>query len=278
MKYRILFIIVIISGIQLQAVDVFFENASTIQGGAITAWIKDNGDLIDHKLFYRGKYYPVFPAGKNTWRAIIGTDVNTPPKTYPVFYKGIKNNSLIGGTIELISIIKGKFPLSVIQIPTSKKSLAEPSQIMSEAAIIGSIFKGVTSQQYWEGKFQWPVKGSVTTPYGAARIYDNGELSWWHKGVDIYNIEGTPVVAPNSGQVVLSKDFSSHGKTIILDHGQTVYSVFNHLSQRLVNTGDFVQTGQIIGKLGSTGIATGPHLHWGLSVGNVRVNPLLWLQ
>ena len=125
--------------------------------------------------------------------------------------------------------------------------------------------------------FILPTQGKFSSTFGAKRTY-NGETQWQHVGLDIANIKGTPIVAPNSGKVVLIESLKEHGNTIIIDHGFGVLSVFNHMSKINVAKNQVVSKGDSIGEIGDTGIATGPHLHWGLSVQNVRVDPLFWIN
>jgi murein DD-endopeptidase MepM/ murein hydrolase activator NlpD len=102
--------------------------------------------------------------------------------------------------------------------------------------------------------------------------------TWQHKGVDLSGAPGTPVKAPNGGRVVLSRALKVHGNTVVLDHGQGILSILNHLQDRLLHEGQRVEKGSLVGHVGSTGMVTGPHLHWGLSVAGVRVDPLSWVQ
>jgi murein DD-endopeptidase MepM/ murein hydrolase activator NlpD len=139
----------------------------------------------------------------------------------------------------------------------------------------------VTSQKHWSGAFLRPTEGDVTTVYGVQRYY-NGDFAedYYHRGVDYGAASGTPVVAPAAGRVALvgreAEGFELHGNTVGLDHGQGVLSIFLHLSQINVHEGQVVNPGQVIGRVGSTGIATGPHLHWGLYVQGKAVDPVPW--
>ena len=96
--------------------------------------------------------------------------------------------------------------------------------------------------------------------------------------MDIANKQGTEILAPNSGIIVLSEDMRVHGGTIIISYGQGVFSIFSHLKERLVKKGEEVEKGQLIGTMGQTGLVTGPHLHWGLYVSGVVVDPLEWTR
>jgi len=125
--------------------------------------------------------------------------------------------------------------------------------------------------------FQWPVQGRISGRFGSGRVY-NGQPGAGHSGMDIAAPTGTPVKAPAAGVVTFSNDLYLTGGTIVLDHGHGVSSNFLHLSRMDVKPGDRVLQGQVIGAVGATGRATGPHLHWGMNWFDVRVDPLLVLE
>ncbi len=139
----------------------------------------------------------------------------------------------------------------------------------------------VTPEKLWNGAFQRPSEGEISTVYGVRRYY-NGEFAqdYYHRGVDYAAATGTPVVAPAAGKVMLigreADGFQLHGNTIGVDHGQGVSSILIHLSRIDVKEGDVVQAGQRLGAVGATGAATGPHLHWGLYVNAQSVDPVPW--
>ena len=126
----------------------------------------------------------------------------------------------------------------------------------------------------FSGKFIKPLEGKITSAFGSYRLY-NGKKLGDHRGVDIGgNPIGTPIKASNSGKVIFAKKLPTLGSAIIIDHGQGIHSLYMHMSKILVSMGDFVKKGQIIGKVGSTGLSTGPHLHWGISIHDTRINPM----
>lgn len=126
--------------------------------------------------------------------------------------------------------------------------------------------------------FIWPVQGRISGHFGRHRVY-NGTPGAAHSGMDIAVPQGTPVKAPASGRVVLAEpDLYLTGGTILIDHGYGVGSNFLHLSRLDVAVGDRVRQGDVIGRVGATGRATGPHLHWGMTWFDTRVDPLLVLE
>ncbi len=131
--------------------------------------------------------------------------------------------------------------------------------------------------------FIWPVQGRISGRFGNQRIYmlpdGSGSPKSAHSGMDIAAADGTPVKAPAAGVVTFAKpDLYLTGGTLLLDHGHGVSSNFLHLSRLDAKVGDRIEQGQVIGTVGATGRATGPHLHWGMSWFDVRIDPLLLLE
>jgi murein DD-endopeptidase MepM/ murein hydrolase activator NlpD len=131
-----------------------------------------------------------------------------------------------------------------------------------------------TPSEGWRQKFIWPARGRISGVFGSQRIY-RGEPGSFHSGVDVAPGAGTPVVAPADGVVVLAGPpiFSLEGNLVIIDHGMGLNSAFLHLASTGVREGQAVRQGQLIGTVGATGRATGPHLHWGMKWGNARIDP-----
>lgn len=126
---------------------------------------------------------------------------------------------------------------------------------------------------YWREGFILPVKGRISGEFGNQRIF-NGIPKSPHSGTDIAAPEGTPVKASGTGKVILSgKDYFYTGNMVIIDHGQGLQTIYAHLKEAKVKAGETVKKGQVIGLVGHTGRATGPHLHWGASLNNVRFRP-----
>ena len=135
-----------------------------------------------------------------------------------------------------------------------------------------------TDANGWKQHFIWPVKGRLSGRFGSQRIY-RGEPGSYHSGIDISSgTSGTPFAAPADGVVILaaSTPFTLEGNLLMIDHGHGLNSAFLHCSQILVKEGDHVKQGQIIAKIGSTGRATGPHLHWSLKWNEARLDPILF--
>ena len=129
----------------------------------------------------------------------------------------------------------------------------------------------------WRQSFVWPATGRISGRFGSQRVY-RGEPGSYHSGIDIAGGSGTAYVAPADGVVVLAAEapFTLEGNLLIVDHGMGLNSAFLHSSELLVRQGETVRQGQVLGRIGMTGRATGPHLHWSLVWRGLRLDPLLF--
>ena len=118
-----------------------------------------------------------------------------------------------------------------------------------------------------------PVPGKAVSRFGSRSVF-NGQPRAPHGGADFISSEGTPVLAPGAGRVLLAHDLYFSGNTVVIDHGLGLFSLLAHLSAFDVREGELVTEGQTVGRVGATGRVTGPHLHWAVRAGGARVDPL----
>jgi murein DD-endopeptidase MepM/ murein hydrolase activator NlpD len=129
----------------------------------------------------------------------------------------------------------------------------------------------------WTEPFMQPAQGRFTSPFGLPRRYVAGGNISYHFGTDIAAPTGTPIYATNVGRIVVADFYPIKGGLVVIDHGASVYSLYFHQSKILVNVGDTVSRGQQVGEIGTTGLSTGPHLHWEMRVNQVATDPMLWV-
>ena len=216
--------------------------------------------------------YPVFLIEENKYRAFIPTTPLDKPGSMSIDIKVDEKTEKV-----TVPLKERNFPVQKITI----KKTSSLSATKTELERVREFKKIVTPKKLWNGKFIPPNSGKVSSVFGVLRYY-NGVFAkdYYHTGVDYAGGYGSAVVAPAAGRVVLvgleSKGFRVHGNTVGIDHGQGVLSIFLHLSSINVKEGQMVSPGDKIGKIGSTGASTGPHLHWGLYVNGVAVDPVPW--
>ncbi|BFU90013.1 MAG: Peptidase M23 [Nitrospira sp.] len=178
-----------------------------------------------------------------------------------------------------VAVVKGKFHVEHLTLPKDKVDLDEKSLVRwkVEQEQVKEALATDSQSKLWQPDFMEPVSGKRTGIFGSVRIM-NGQARNPHNGEDIGAPLGTAVAATNDGVVRLTVDHIFSGKGVFLDHGLGFYSMYFHLSEVLVKDGDQVKAGQTVGKVGATGRATGPHLHWGVKLNGARVNPYALLD
>lgn len=209
--------------------------------------------------------------------------------------EGNKNYAIVGlpvtiaTGVHLLHTDKGHFDFTVgdytypeqrLTITDQSKVAPDPEQLARyqreavEQAIVYKNFSPIQAITF--PKFIWPARGIISSPFGFKRFF-NGEPRAPHAGLDIAAGFGTVVRAPASGVVVQTGDYFFNGQTVMIDHGQGIVTMLCHLSRIDVTIGQPIAQGEPIGLVGKTGRATGPHLHFGVSLNNARIDPLLVL-
>lgn len=163
---------------------------------------------------------------------------------------------------------------------TGDAALIDQEAINAERARLFELWEQATPQPLFDGAFQTPVDSflTISSSYGARRSYNGGPYRTYHEGVDYAAYGGTAVTAPASGTVIVSEFLYVRGGAVIIDHGLGIYSGYYHLSSLAVEAGQTVQTGTLLGEVGTTGLSTGNHLHWDLLVNAVWVDALAWQE
>ncbi|MFB8796420.1 MAG: M23 family metallopeptidase [Microcoleus sp.] len=263
-------ILSLVSPVQALQVKVMPTNPEL--GDTLSVMIQVDGSGETPTVSVQQKNYPAFPMGNNRFRALLPTT--------PLEKAGARQIKVTGdGKVQDLSVqVRSRdFPTQSIWLPPGKDGEGTDAEFDRV-----DVFKAlVTPQKFWNGPLLRPNSGEITTIYGVRRYY-NGVFAqdYYHRGIDYAGDYGSPILAPAAGRVSLvgreSQGFKIHGNVVGIDHGQGVASILMHLSRIDVKEGDFVTAGQVIGALGSTGAATGPHLHWGLYVNGQAIDPVPW--
>jgi len=181
-------------------------------------------------------------------------------------------------TNRTLNIEQREYDIQRIDGLPSRKVTPKPedvARIKKDNAEIGAVRQLNTDWAMYVSGFQWPVKGRISGVFGSQRVL-NGKPRRPHNGVDIAAKEGTEIVAAADGIVALvHQDMFYSGKTVMIDHGHGLNSVYIHMSKILVEKGQRITKGTPIGAVGMTGRTTGPHLHWGLSLFSMVLDPAL---
>jgi murein DD-endopeptidase MepM/ murein hydrolase activator NlpD len=178
-----------------------------------------------------------------------------------------------------VQVVPGEWNFEDITL-TGSAAAIDAESIRLERERLSAIWNQSSSTPLWETNFNQPIEQflQISSNYGARRSYNGGPYSSYHEGVDFSAYGGTPVTAPASGIVVLAENLYVRGGAVIIDHGLGVYTGLYHMSELLVETGQTVNRGQIVGRVGSTGLSTGNHLHWDLLVNGIWVDAAAWHQ
>jgi hypothetical protein len=245
-----------------------------------TLRLEADGVLPKYKLrvVFAGGSYPFYSIGPDAQRALIGIRLGTLPGHY-VFHVDTwsepppKWTSAIEEGVDLSS---KTFPTESVDFTPAQRQLQQWEAM--ESAKIHQKLKYLSREQLWEGTFDWPVQGPVEGVFGAHRT-ENGQVdAEYHKGIDLKAPTGTPVLAANAGIVLMAVHFKAHGRVVLINHGQGVMSIYLHMSRILVRPGQRVMKGREIGLVGSSGLSTSPHVHWGVYVHGVPVDPQQWVE
>lgn len=210
------------------------------------------------------------PTDKTKGIAILPIDYYTPAGDINLTWVAPGNNEPLS-----INIQTALYPTETLSVDPALVSPPTEAleRIAAEKAQAETIYGHFTPIRYWDKPFIQPLDTFITSEYGSARTY-NGSLKSYHGGIDFRARTPIPILAANDGIVVLAQERYYSGGTIIIDHGEGIYTCYFHLSQFNIHVGDRVERGQSIALSGATGRITGPHLHFGMMVYGIQTDPL----
>jgi murein DD-endopeptidase MepM/ murein hydrolase activator NlpD len=236
-------------------------------GDILTVTVKNISGPIEGS-FNGKKLY--FNEAKNSVKAVLAIDLYAEPGPYKLHIAAEGKN-----ISRAVRVSPKKYPVQRLTLPEDMVVLSPENEarVEREQRKMAALWP-VDSLRLWTGDFIDPLPGKeIGTPFGVRRFINKIPKNP-HSGVDVSGEMGDPVLAPNDGVVVLVDEQFYSGRSIVIDHGQGIYTMFFHLSKIGVVHGQAVMKGDIIGQVGSTGRSSGPHLHWGVRIQGARVDPL----
>ena len=238
----------------------------TVQGGDPQCRIQGEFD---------GRALRFFQTESGRWRALFAISLGRRPGQASLLVRissAGENLQVLGRPVE---ILQKSFDSQTLSVDPRflKPPASERRRIREENRILSLLWRAPATERQWRGSFIWPIEGEIASAFGLRRVF-NGRLRGRHYGLDIDAPEGAPVKAIGNGTVVLAADRYYSGGTVIVDHGLKLFSMYFHLSQISVSEGQRVGQGDIIGLVGATGRATGPHLHLSVKLDGVTFDPV----
>lgn len=232
------------------------------------------GDVDTTSARYRDKKVLVTDIDGNA-SAIIGLSLGTKPGRH---FLRARNDQ--GAPLKIgFNVASKSYKEQRITIKDKRKVNPEKrdmDRIIREKKAITNALRHWSDAGAVDLSFDYPVDGPTSSPFGLRRFF-NEQPRKPHSGLDIAAAEGTPIRAPAAGTVIETGDYFFNGKTVFIDHGQGLVTMYCHMSAIDIEPGTAVKAGDPIGKIGMTGRVTGPHLHWGVSLNDARIDPLLFL-
>ena len=224
------------------------------------------------KATWQGKPVMVVKDQDGRWLAIVGIPLTVKPGTSQQVSSGGRNLPFV--------VDSKKYPEQHITLKNKRQVNPEPDdlkRIERELDVQVRAYRSFTPGTPSNLLLDRPVNGPLSSKFGVRRFF-NGEERNPHAGLDFAVAAGTPIKSPAAGKVILIGNYFFNGNTVFVDHGQGFISMFCHMSKIEVKTGDAVPRGGVVGRVGSTGRATGPHMHWNVSLNDARVDPAIFIN
>lgn len=269
------------------SLEVATASGTAYQGRTWALWVRADEPLVAPRFTLSARdddrntvttTLPMYPVD-GAWRGLRGIELQEPPGPIEVV---IEATDTLGNEVRLVTsvvVAETRFEEGGF-IRLSKKQVAarqDDVAIKAMRAERNGAYTMVHADQRWMAPFVSPIPGAEqTSPFGKYRSYSDGRKSH-HTGLDLSAPRGTPVASAGDGLVVVANPQAIFGNVVIVHHGQGVVTSYNHLDRIDVKIGDGVKAGEVVGALGSTGQSTGPHLHWGMEVGAIAVDPSEWM-
>ena len=248
-----------------------------VQGKTTVLVISAGGTSIQLSGNLLGQPLTFFGIGDGIYIALKGIHAMAPTNIHPFTIRGELADGSIIEYSQLVAVKKGGYPSEALSVDPS---LLDPTENETEINYITAITSPVTPNKMWSGVFQYPVQAGskIKSLFGTRRSFNGSPYDYFHSGLDFGWEAGVDILAPAKGIVVFVGTLVIRGNTTIIDHGWGIYTLYAHQEKILVNVGDIVEPGQLIGNIGNTGRSSGPHLHLELWAGGIQVDALDWLN
>ena len=245
-----------------------------VPGGVVLINIEIN-DSIAPRAYFNKRQLMVRPQN-GAWLAVLGLPLTTRAGRHTIDIAPSKGKSFTLG----FEVLEKEYEAQYITIKNKRKvnpNKKDLQRIIKEKKEMVQVYRSWTAQNTDVTSFIRPAEGPYSSPFGLKRFF-NKQARAPHSGVDIAAPKGSPILSPAEGTVKATGHYFFNGKTVLIDHGQGLVTMFCHMSQVNVQLGQRIKQGEQVGEVGQTGRATGPHLHWSVSLNNARVNPLLFME
>ena len=256
--------------------NIFWQPNQLEQGSPAFFTVELNRVPVRVSATWLGKTLTFFQSDNpKIWYALAGADLETQPGSYSLSVTAV----LAGGkrltSVKPVDLTAANFKTGEAEVPEKyvEPNPAEQKQIARDEVLKNRAYEHLTPKALWSGDFIKPVNAPGTPSFGESRIL-NEEKTSTHRGTDFPVKEGTPVIASNSGTVVLATELFYEGNCVIVDHGERFFTNYMHLSKIDVKVGDRLKKGTQIGLSGATGRVTGPHMHMGVQWNGAYLDPV----
>jgi hypothetical protein len=273
----VLLLVFLLSGADAQPLagsDITLHPPAIGQGDVALLTIQKEGGVRPEVTWGGREIRVVLDSSNGTWIAFLGADLTTVPGGYTLTTRC--GDEVLRRQIPVVTKDHG---VRRFTVPKEMEAL-DPStleRVREESKRMRDILSVSHDQPLWRGGWVRPVPGGIVSAFGCRTIINDLERSP-HSGVDLKAAEGTPIKAANRGRVVLVADHFFGGLSVVIDHGGDIHSMYFHLSEVSAKAGQIVEKGELIGLSGSSGRATGPHLHFGIRLHGDRVSPLRLIE
>jgi murein DD-endopeptidase MepM/ murein hydrolase activator NlpD len=252
--------------------ELVLSTVQVYQSGAVLVSV--TGDVTAGVATFEGRTFKLAKGAQSIF-AFVAVDTDDPIGQMPLKVDVTLANGSKATLQDTITVLKTDWTVDAIDFTEEQTTdLLDPTVTANELAMLKTIYSGVTPEKLWSGGWLMPIDGILTARYGEQRAINGGAPAGHHGGTDLAIDQGTPVQATNAGRVVLARQLKVRGNMVIIDHGGGLFSGYAHLSQINVTEGQMVTAGDIIGLVGTTGLSTGPHLHWEMASQGVWLDAL----